>query len=142
MEQAQQRISPHRNMGGKPQANPELSALQPPRIAAKSYHGRCVRNGTEVWVEEFCPTAKQQREQKVVRPLPLQLELRSHSPTGFARGWKTSSSDFAKVQEGCPMCVAGYVVLSPIGLQSLAIPPRLASVGRCARQSHDPFLKP
>jgi hypothetical protein len=87
MEPAQHRISPHRNTGGKPQAGTELSALQPPRIAAKSYHGRCGRNRIEVWVEEFCPTAEHRREQTVVRPLPLHLELRSHSQTGFAWGY-------------------------------------------------------
>jgi hypothetical protein len=87
MEQEQQRVSPHRNTSGKPQAGTQLSALQPPRIAAKSYHGRRGRNGTEVWVEEFCPSGKPRREQTIVRPLPLQFELRNHSPTGFAWGY-------------------------------------------------------
>ena len=87
MEQEQQRVSPHWNTSGNPQTGTELSALQPPRTAAKSYHGRCGRNGIKVWVEEFCPTAKHRRGQTIVRPLPLHLELRSHSPTGFAWGY-------------------------------------------------------
>ena len=41
-------------------------------------------------MEEFNPTAKHRGEQTVVRPLPLQLELRSHSPTGFAWGYSGS----------------------------------------------------
>ena len=87
MEQAQQRISRRWDTAGKPPISAELSALQPPRIAAKSYHGRSGRNGVRVWLEEFCPNAKRRREQTVVRPLPLHLELRSHSPTGFAWGY-------------------------------------------------------
>jgi hypothetical protein len=90
MEQAQHRFSPQRNTGRSPQTGTDLSGLQTPRIAAKTYHGRSGRNGVKVWVEEFNPTAKHRGKQTVVRPLPLQLELRSHSPTGFAWGYSGS----------------------------------------------------
>lgn len=57
------------------------------RIAEKSYHGRQGRYGVEVWVEEFRPWVRCRREATTLRPLPLHLEVRNHSPTGFAWGY-------------------------------------------------------
>ncbi len=65
-----------------------LSALTPPRFVEKTYHGRRGRDGgPEVWVEEFRPAAVRQRDATTLRPLPLHLEVRDHSPTGFAWGY-------------------------------------------------------
>ena len=65
-----------------------LSALTSPRVAEKTYRGRRGRDGSpEVWVEEFRPAAVRRRDATSMRPLPLHLEVRGHSPTGFAWGY-------------------------------------------------------
>ncbi|MBI5388721.1 MAG: hypothetical protein HZA90_29010 [Verrucomicrobia bacterium] len=64
-----------------------LSGLTPPRFAEKTYHGRRGRDGSpEVWVEEFRPAVVRQRAATTLRPLPLHLAVRHHSPTGFDWG--------------------------------------------------------
>lgn len=40
-----------------------------------------------MWVEEFRPTSKRPSDATTLRPLPLHLEVRDHSPTGFAWGY-------------------------------------------------------
>lgn len=70
---------------------PDLAELKPPRIAEKTYHGRHGQQGTvEVWVEEFSATAQRPQEATTLRPLPLHLDVREHSPTGFAWGYSGS----------------------------------------------------
>lgn len=44
----------------------------------KTYHGIRTPQGCEVWVSE---------DNKPRRPLPLRLDLRDHSPTGFEWGY-------------------------------------------------------
>ena len=87
--------SQQRTTADRPLPGADLSALQPPRVAGKSYHGRCGRNGAEVWVEEFRATAKRPSDATTLRPLPLHLEVREHSPTGF--GWGYGGSGTAQL---------------------------------------------
>ena len=69
----------------------ELAAPKPPRLVEKTYHGRhgCQGNA-EVWIEEFRATAERPQEATTLRPLPLHLDVRGHSPTGFAWGYSGS----------------------------------------------------
>jgi len=98
---------------------PELSgrALREalaPSLLEKSYHGRRAPDGIgEVWVEESKANAV---GDTVVcgstrRPLPLCLELRNHSPTGFAWGYGGSG----------PAQLALALLMDAIGNEELAL---------------------
>ena len=52
------------------------------------YHGRRRRSGSpEVWIDECRNAPVRPRDATAFRPLPLHLEVRDHSPTGFAWGY-------------------------------------------------------
>ena len=76
---SQQRTTAGAALPGAP-----LSALRPPRLTEQTYHGRYGPHGAEVWVGEFRAAVRHRREAITVRPLPLHLEVRNHSPTGMA----------------------------------------------------------
>jgi hypothetical protein len=67
-----------------------LSRLRFPKVTPKTYHGRSGAEGAEVWVEEALPKDGAASGATVSRSLPLYLELRDHSPTGFAWGYSGS----------------------------------------------------
>ena len=71
-------------------ADTNLSRLRTPEVTRKTYRGRCGPHGAEVWVEEAPLEAGASSGATVPRPLPLHLELRDHSPTGFAWGYSGS----------------------------------------------------
>jgi hypothetical protein len=87
----QQQVSPCARTVRTTPPPAHLSALPPRLPSRKTYHGHHARNGcAEVWVEEFRPVARQRRGASTVCALPLHLDLRSHSPTGFAWGYSGS----------------------------------------------------
>jgi hypothetical protein len=59
----------------------------------RSYHGRVNADGScDVWVVDDLGKLVTEHgvNEKAARPLPLCLEVRSHSPTGFAWGYEGS----------------------------------------------------
>jgi hypothetical protein len=59
-----------------------FSALKPPTAPGKAYQGIAREDGLcEVWIHDPARTNEEPR------PLPLQLAIRNHSPTGFAWGY-------------------------------------------------------
>jgi hypothetical protein len=82
----------HQDLGlsGRRSAATNLSRLRPPEVTRKTYCGRGGANGAEVWVEEAQPEDGAAAGATVSRSLPLHLELRDHSPTGFAWGYSAS----------------------------------------------------
>jgi hypothetical protein len=68
----------------------ELREVTTPAWWEKSYHGKRQADGSaEVWIEETKPkpTTEASASGPTRRPLPLCLELKNHSPTGFAWGY-------------------------------------------------------
>ena len=68
----------------------ELRKVTTPVWWEKSYHGRRQADGSaEVWVEETKPkpTGEASESGPTRRPSPLRLEIKNHSPTGFAWGY-------------------------------------------------------
>ena len=97
-------------LAGMPFPAATLSVLRLPRFTKKTYHGRYGSKGAEVWVEEFRPTGRHPREATTVRPLPLHLDVRNHSPTGFA--WGYSGSGPAQLALALLLDATGDVELS------------------------------
>jgi hypothetical protein len=89
----QQQQNPKAKQPSKsPPARVGLDALKLPRLADKIYHGRCGKDGTrEVLVEGTAESAKTGEAFQKPRPLSLHLEVRDHSPTGFAWGYNGSA---------------------------------------------------
>ncbi len=64
----------------------EMGTASAPAGWDRSYHGeRNLDRASEVWIEEGKPGRAPSRS-----PLPFHLELRNHSPTGFAWGYSGS----------------------------------------------------
>lgn len=69
----------------------ELREVITPAWWEKSYHGKRQADGSsEVWVKETKPTGDTRASGQTRRPLPLRLEIKNHSPTGFAWGYSGS----------------------------------------------------
>jgi len=59
-----------------------------PQRGEKTYRGMRHADGScTVIIEESVPKSSSAKPSKISRPLPLHLELRNHSPTGFAWGY-------------------------------------------------------
>ena len=76
------------------------------------YHGKRSPDGTcEVWVEDHLNHPANRARIAPSRPLPLRLELRDHSPTGF--GWGDDGSG--------PAQLALALLIDATGDETLAI---------------------
>jgi len=92
--------------------NIALPSLALPRCPRKIYHGVRHRDGTcEVFVDELSASTPLRPATTSSRPLPLHLELRNHSPTGFAWGYGGSG----------PAQLALAILVDATGEQGLAV---------------------
>ena len=92
--------------------NTALPSLALPRCPGKLYHG--VRHGDgncEVFVDEPPTSTPLRGAGTSSRALPLHLELRNHSPTGFAWGYGGSG----------PAQLALAILMDATGEQTLAL---------------------
>src|SRR5580658_956339 len=88
-----------------------LPSLALPRCTEKIYRGVRLRDGNcEVSVYEPSASTPFRRGATSSRPLPLHLELRNHSPTGFA--WGYSGSGPAQLALAILMDAAGEPALA------------------------------